>query len=80
MSIKLINSNIFDLPGAPGWVHLATLQNNLREYMCFRDTVSGKIYIEGITGGCLEFLEDDSLAKELYDYLVYKGILCIGRI
>ena len=78
--MKLINSNTFPLSGAPGWVHLATVHHGLREYMCFRDNVSGKTYIEEVTGGSLEFVRDDSFAKELYDYLVRWGILCAGRI
>jgi hypothetical protein len=76
---KLINSDIFPLPGAPGWIHLATVHRGIREYMCFRDNVTGKTYIEEITGGSLEFIEDDSLVKELYNYLVHWSILRVGK-
>jgi hypothetical protein len=47
------------------WLHLGTIQHNLREYMCLANRITKKIYIEEISGGHLEFIWDDSLVLEL---------------
>ena len=60
-------------------MHLATIQRNLREYMCFANVTTQQIYIEEITGGQLQFIEDDGLAGAIHDFLTDRGILRIDR-
>jgi hypothetical protein len=74
--MKLIDTNRFFLAGTNNrFLHLATIQDGVREYMCFSDTETKKVYIEAITGGQLEFIEDDALAVALTDFLTDRGIL-----
>jgi len=70
--MKVINSNRFYFPGTTA-LHLASIQDGLKEYICFY--LDGKIYIEEITGGHLEFIEDDNLAEELLNFLTLQKIL-----
>lgn len=72
--MRLSNTNRFWLPGTNNKaLHLATILDGLREYMCF--FLDGKVYIEQITGGSLEFIEDDSLAEELTNFLCENKVL-----
>ena len=74
--MKLINTNRFLLPtltGTPPVLHLATIQDGVKEYICFYTL--GSIYVEEITGGHLELVEEDSLHEELCNLLLLKGIL-----
>lgn len=70
--MKLINTNRFYLQGTPA-LHLATVTKGVREYVCF--ALNGKIYIEEISGGHLEFIEDDQLAEDLHNFLTEKRVL-----
>lgn len=56
------------------WVHLATVQDGIREYICFFDIHDQKMYIEEITNGSLEFISDDSVVRELADFLLGKNV------
>lgn len=74
--MKLINSNRFYLAGtSTRFLHLATVHNGVREFMCFVDRFSRQVYIEEITGGQLEFINDDSLAQGISDFLTDKNLL-----
>lgn len=80
--MKLIDTNRTYLPvqgASKRWLHLATVHDGVREFMCFADRVSNQIYIEEITGGHLSRIEDDSLAEALADYLRDKGILDVNK-
>lgn len=80
MKFVLADTNRFHLKGTKKrFIHLATVHRALQEYMCFVDVWTGKTYIEKITGGQLEFIGDDSLARGLHDFLVDKGVLDIGK-
>jgi len=59
--------------------HLATIHYGVREYMYFVDTLTLKTYIEEITGGHLETIEDDSLWQELANFIQSKGITYINK-
>jgi len=75
---KLLDTNRYWLPGLEKRaLHIASLSDGLHEYMCF--SVSGKIYIEEITGGHLEFIDDDSLAAALSDFLTHNKVLDSSR-
>lgn len=78
--MKLINSNRFFLPGQSRFLHLATVHDGVREFICFADTLEvNKVYIEEVTGGHLSFIEDDALAEALANFLRELTILDMGR-
>ena len=81
MSFKLINSNRFPLPGTNNrFLHLATVQDSIKEYICFVDTRTTQIYIEEITGGAGPFfIEDDSVVQDITNFLTEKGTLDISK-
>jgi len=73
----LSDTNRYLLPGGTGALHLATVLDGLREYICFY--YGGNVYIEEITGGHLEFIEDDRLAEEIAEFLRERGVLDISK-
>lgn len=77
--MKVINSNRFQLPGAPGWIHLATVQHNAREFLCFAFAPRAQVYIEEVSGGSLLFIKDEFLHKEINDFLVEEGLLLMSK-
>lgn len=48
--------------------------------MCVIDQRTGKVYIEEISGGSLEFIEDDPLAQGIRDFLDSEGVLDPRRV
>lgn len=78
--MKVVNSNRFYLKGTQSrFLHLATVENGSREFMCFQDLLTQNTYIEEITGGTLQFIQDDSLAFELAKFLEYSKITTISK-
>jgi len=78
--MKLANTNRFFLAGTRRrYLHMATVFYGLREYMCFVDVYTTRVYIERIIGGQLEFINDDSLAEGLHNFLVYKEVLLMNQ-
>ncbi len=78
--MKLLDTNRYYLKGTgERFLHLASVQYNCREFICFVDKLTNKVYIEESTGGILEFIEDDSLAYALSEFLAYHRILDIAR-
>lgn len=66
----------FYLPGTGNrFKHLATVLCGTREYIAFIDLRGGTTYIEEITGGHLEQIQDDTLWTELAAFLQEKQIL-----
>lgn len=55
-------------PNHERWLHLATIQKGVREFMLFVDLQTSKAYIEEITGGSLEKIEDDQLHQDLVKF------------
>lgn len=81
MGFSVVNTNIFELPGTNGrFVHLASVHNGVREFMCFLDALSQKCYIEEITGGSLTFIEDDNLAFDLAKFCDDKGFTDMKKV
>jgi hypothetical protein len=81
MGFKVLDSDVFALPGTEGrYIHLGTIQNGLREYLCFLDRQSQKCYIEDFTGGSLNFIEDDTLAFELTKFCEDRGLTDLKRV
>jgi hypothetical protein len=78
--MKLLNTNRFVLKGQTRFIHLASIEHGAREFMCFADNQTSKIYIEEVTGGGGPFfVEDDSLAQELNDFLVFNRVLDMSK-
>lgn len=78
--MKLINSNRYSLAGTNGvWLHLATVAEGVREFMCFTQVKTRKVYIEEITGGNLQFIEDDALAEGIHNFLTERGVLDMAK-
>lgn len=71
----LVDSNVFALPGTSRrYFHLATVHMGLREFICFLDALTQQCYVEEITGGQLNFIEEEELATDLTRFLEEKGI------
>jgi hypothetical protein len=79
--MKLIDTNRHYLKGTNDrFLHLATVQMGVREFICFADLLTRKPpYIEEVTGGHLEFIEDEQLAKALEDFLRYHKVLSMTK-
>lgn len=77
---RLLNTNRFYLPGTGGeYLHLASISYGLKEYMCFANTRTQEIYIEAITGGQLEFIEDNSLVESIAKFLEDKQVTLMSK-
>lgn len=73
--MKLVNTNRFPLPGTnERFVHIATVTDSMREFVCMFDSHEKKLYVEEVTGGSLEYIDDDSLAQELADFLFHHKV------
>jgi hypothetical protein len=73
--MKLINTNRFYLQGTNNrFIHIATIQDGLHEYMALWDSLEKKFYIESIDGGTLAFIDDDKLVEDLRDFLFNKNV------
>ena len=74
--MKLINTNRFYLEGTQNqFLHLATVHHGVQEYMCFAQRATQQIYIEEITGGSLQFIDDDSLVEGITRFLEDRKVL-----
>lgn len=81
--MKLTDTNRYFLntPIQPRrFLHLATIQDGLRDYICLFDTLEKKTYIEDFTGGFgPNFIEDDLLAEELVAFLKEHKVLDVSK-
>lgn len=81
MAFKLSSTNVYELPGTNArFIHIATVHNSLKEYICFIDTNTNQCYIEDITGGSLKFIEDDNLAHDIAMFLQHHGVTDMRKI
>jgi len=77
-NLRLINSNIFPLQGTNGrFIHTGTILKGIQEFMCFIDKTTSVGYIEEVTGGHLELIEDDHLHAELSQFAIEKDLFAI---
>lgn len=63
------------------WVHLATIVRGLKEYCCFKDSKTNKIYIEEVDDSLPHYfkqINDDLEFKELSSFLIERGVLSLG--
>lgn len=78
--MQLADTNRFFLEGTnKQFLHIATVLEGVREYMCFANVNTNEVYIEEVTGGHLEFIEDDALATALHDFLVDRKVLLMDK-
>jgi len=66
--------------GGP-WLHIATIVRGLREYICFKNTSTDKVYIEEIDSSSptlFKHISDTNEWNDLYMFLQQKGILAYG--
>ena len=76
--IKAINTNRFYLQNTNRrFIHLVTMIDGIHEFILFLDTVSSQCYIEEITGGQLEAIEDDNLWHDLWSFTQELGVTMI---
>lgn len=77
----LIDTNKYALKGTNGrFLHMGTATSGLREYMCLLDTLTSQTYIEEISGGHLELIEDDNLFDDLLEFFFERGVLEASNI
>lgn len=88
--MRVMDSNIFALPGNPYVLHLITIKMGLREFIGMLDTRTQKVFIEEVVlqstdfqkdvWANLKFISDDALAYDLAKFVESKDLLSIKRI
>ena len=83
---KIINSNreflkTFDLQGREQkrFLHLATIHEGVREFVCLADTITTQLYINEVIGSQFETIEDESLFESLRNLLFEADILNMSK-
>lgn len=73
--MKLLNSDRFFLKGTnQRFIHVATVQDGLHEYVYLFDTFTKKNYIEELTTCGLEYIKDDRIVEEINNFLFEKNV------
>ena len=92
-AMRIINSNIFPLPGNSHMLHLGTIAMGIQEYvvmLCVKGPKRGNCYIEetvlysmdlkdDVTAYC-KFIKNDALAEDLAAFADEKGLTSMKRI
>lgn len=88
--MKLINTDIFKLPGNPHMLHIATIQDGMREFVAMLDVRTQQLYIEEVVLNSIDFkndvwanfkfIDDDNLAHELATFCQDRKIIDMKRI
>jgi hypothetical protein len=73
--LKILDTNRFYLSGAPEYLHLASVEDGFKEYVCFYKRIGHMIYIEEITGGNLKIIEEDDKWRDIYLFLLERKAL-----
>ena len=72
---ELIDSQKYALQGTKGrFLHMATVRGGLREFVLLQDQALGDIYLNEVTAGGVEMIEDDELVEAVYAFLNEQGI------
>lgn len=72
---KVKNSDRYFLPGSnKDFLHLATLNSGLREFMVFSDQRTNQLYIEETSWGNLQKIEDEELWNDLAAFIQEKNL------
>lgn len=59
------------------WEHRVTISYGFKKFMVFLDNLTSSLYIEEITTGNLETINDDSLWSSLFKWATDKGFINI---
>lgn len=63
------------------WIHLATVVRGFKEYCCFKNSKTNKIYIEEVDDSLPHYfkqISDNLEFEELSKFLIEVGVLSIG--
>jgi hypothetical protein len=75
MRMLLISRKQYPLAGTSNrFHHLATVHYGVREFIYFLDIATQQTYIEEITGGHLEKVDDDELWYAIGNFLQEQGV------
>ena len=76
--LKLLSSNRYPLPGTDEkYWHIATVVDNLNEYICFMNRETNQVFIEEITASQLEYIDNDELVTEIKALLDKYSLLTV---
>lgn len=77
--LRILSAKPFPLPGTNNkFTHLATITDGLREFIYIKEEATLTTYIEEITGGRLNIINDDELWKEIAALLGETGLTQVG--
>lgn len=77
-SFKLIDTNRYFLEGTRNnFIHIASIGRGLREFVLLLERSTKKVYLNEITGGNLEYIDDDSLYEDLMNFVEEKKLVTI---
>ena len=80
LKVKSMNDNV-DLLPYHRWEHRVTVGRNGKRYMVFLDNLGigdgPKLYIEEITNGHAERIEDESLFQSIFRWVTAKGFVSV---
>lgn len=72
--MRILDGNRYYLPGTnKRFMHIATVTHMSREYMFFRDEQTLSAYLEEITGGKLDRIDDIDTWNDIMIYLCQNG-------
>lgn len=76
--VQPLNPKVF---GGGKWIHLATVQRGLREYIAFKKEGDNHVYVEIIDPHELKFqkIKDDNEWKDIVAFLTAAGLLGINN-
>ena len=73
---ELVDDKKYALQGTKGrFIHMATVRGGLREFVLLQDQALGDIYLNEVTAGGVEMIEDDSLFKAVYAFLLEHDVV-----
>lgn len=76
MSISIDDDKVYPLPNTNGrFIHLATLKKGVRLFIVFVDESTLSLYIEEITTGQLQVINNDELFMSLHKFAGEQGLL-----
>ncbi len=73
-----LSSKIF----GPGWIHIASVQRGLKEYMCFRRAQRNQVYVEELdpqSPNLFKEIESQGEWEDVTNFLREAGLLVIDN-
>ena len=72
-TFKVVDRFVYSLKGAPTFLHLCSIRSGVREFVLLQDRRTGLVYLNEITTGHLEAVEENSLFEDLGSILAELG-------